>query len=487
MAMVDGDPTIASISKMGVRQIYTYTDDGQTKHGLRLRETATRCCGQFVPAEDVQRLNSALRMPPEGIELLLVQVGSAEDVDGPALLEQDARGAVFVDQPTKKRMRSERAEKAAQRTADKQKQREKQRDRVLELIRAAARGYYCEHCDAIYHHQGWLQRHIQKHHPHADDDDDNEDQDHNEDDDNDHEDGNDNDGDTDDDDNHIDGGGAVAPSRKGGAAAAPAAAAPAAAASAAAAVVKQSVDHDLWARSQSTAARARTKAEQDEQRVERRRALGTITISARSEEELTDLLKGPFAAFLLPDSATEINRNVAADGTQQAVFSRAPPVYRRGQARPPGERKGFTPTVQVLKLLLPLYHEHKHGTGISMYRLREELIKKVTQQEAYAIPTLEQLAQMWKAENDRNNKKLLAIGSRVVVTNRKKSSSSPPEEEKWNGTIVGRAKAHWYVRRDGDDAANPVAMKAQDFELHESDPLYFSPTHGGRRKATAAV
>jgi hypothetical protein len=53
------------------------------------------------------------------IKLQLVQVGSAE----PKTL-QDARGAVFVDQPTtKKRVRSERAERAAQRTANKQKRR----------------------------------------------------------------------------------------------------------------------------------------------------------------------------------------------------------------------------------------------------------------------------------------------------------------------------------------------------------------------------
>ncbi len=389
-------------------------------------------------------------MPPDGIELQLVQVGSADDVDGPALQEQDGRGAVFVDQPTKKKMRIERVEQAARRRADREKEMQKQKDRVLELIRAAARGYYCEHCNAIYHHQRWLQRHVETHHPEVNDDDSSED-------DADNKDGDDDDDDDDDDDNGG-GGGAAAPARQGGRAA-------------------PAVSRDHCARSQSTAARMRTKAEQDQQLLERRQALDIITISASSEQELTEkILTG--AAFLLPEGAQEISRGVAADSTHRAEFRRRPPVYRRGQARPPGERKGFTPTVQVLKRLLPLYHAHKHGSGISMYRLREELIKSVTEQEAYLIPTLEQLDQAWKAENERKNKALLAIDSRVMV------KASRPQDE-WLGTIVGRSKAYWYVKKDGDSAAKPFAKLASDLRLHESDPLFATPTHGGRVKAAA--
>ncbi len=191
---------------------------------------------------------------------------------------------------------------------------------------------------------------------------------------------------------------------------------------------------------------------------------------------------------MIPATAKEISRAEGADGKHRAVFSRDAPAYPRGMARPPGERKGFTPTVKMLQLLLPLYLANKHGSGISMYLLREELIKRVGRAEEYLIPTLEQLEQVWKVENERNYKGLFAIHSRVIVSasTSSSSSSSSSSQDEWVGTVVRRQKSHWYIKRDGDDdAAKPVAKQAKDLRLHPSDPLFGTPTHGGRRKATA--
>jgi hypothetical protein len=508
-AVIHGDPTIDHISRVAVREAYAYTDDGVTKTGMRLNETATSSRGQLVPAEAMSKLRAAVGMPAGGIDLQLVIAGSAEDVEGPPKLQVHGQGgAIFIDKPTKKKMRTEREEKAAKRAAEKQQQEEKQREKVLKLIREYAGGYSCEHCDAIYHHPGLLQRHVHKIHPKVnnddngdndDDDDDDNDDDDDDDDDDDNEDGNEGNN-----NNQDDGarGGRAAPVRQGGGAA----------------PAEATADHDYCARTQATAARTRTKAEQDQQLDERRRALGSITISASSHAELTELLEGPFKAVLLPPTATEISREVSADGgTHRAVFARAAPGYRRGQARPPGERKGFTPTVTMLKLLLPHYHLNKHGSGISMYKLREELVKQVKPGEDYLIPTLEQLAQVWKQENERKNKLLLGIGSRVVVSNKGQSSSSSSsssssaaaatsssaaaassssssavageehgdEDGTWVGTVVARNKSHWYIRRDDTDEV--VARQGDCLQLHASDLLFGEKTHGGRRKATTVT
>ena len=200
------------------------------------------------------------------------------------------------------------------------------------------------------------------------------------------------------------------------------------------------------------------------------------------------MLEGLHGAIMIPATAKEISRAEGADGKHRAVFTRDPPAYPRGMARPPGERKGFTPTVRMLELLLPLYNANKYESGISMYRLREELVKQVGRAEEYLLPTLEQLHQAWKVENERKFKRLLAINSRVVVSDSKasSSSSSSSSQDEWTGTVVRRQKSHWYIKRDGaDDAAKPVEKQAKDQRLHPSDPLFGTQTHGGRRKATA--
>ena len=141
----------------------------------------------------------------------------------------------------------------------------------------------------------------------------------------------------------------------------------------------------------------------------------------------------------------------------------------------------------MLELLLPLYNANKYESGISMYRLREELVKQVGRAEEHLLPTLEQLHKAGKVENGRKFKLLLAINSRVVVGDSNASSSSSlSSQDEWTGTVVRRQKSHWYIKRDGaDDAAKPVAKQAKDLRLHPSDPLFGTQTHGGRRKATA--
>ena len=64
--------------------------------------------------------------------------------------------------------------------------------------------------------------------------------------------------------------------------------------------------------------------------------------------------------------------------TTTATLRRPPPTYRRGLARHPGDRVGFTPTNVMLAALIPFYDRYKTGSGVSMEVLREELTRAPT-------------------------------------------------------------------------------------------------------------
>ena len=187
----------------------------------------------------------------------------------------------------------------------------------------------------------------------------------------------------------------------------------------------------------------------------------------------------------------------------------------------------------MLVLLLPKYQEYKANSGISMYRLWEILEEMPEfKGKEYLMPTLEQLDQWWKAENDRDYKPLIAIDSRVVIiddtmkdqlqalfkaaakskngkkkdVNASSSSSSSSSaaasvesqmqlqvvqdlatarsasHPELRGTIVSRKKGRWFVRMDA--SGSEVSWFAKDMLLLPGDPLFETLTHGGRKHAT---
>jgi hypothetical protein len=180
-----------------------------------------------------------------------------------------------------------------------------------------------------------------------------------------------------------------------------------------------------------------------------------------------------------------------ADGCAvSAVFSRparAPPT--RGSSRRRGQAAGFTPTVQILALLLPIFREN---SGANSERIAELLLRNAELAgRQYLVPRLDQLGKWWTGENTRKNSPLLAIGSLVVAvgkpTPRDVQGDSAPARKKQakeaptgKGVVIGRNGPWWYV--DFGDGKTPGfwAFHAKSLELTADDPLYGHPTHDGR-------
>ena len=335
-ASLHGDKTIEYISRMAVRTL-------NPDKSITMSETATHCRGQHVPAAKVAKLMKALGMPANGIELQLVQVGSAADIGAPA-----GRGAVVMDGTAKKRMKQQQDDEKQQRKEATEKRMADMKAELEQQIRKIAKGFRCPNCDVVYAVQQNYAKHVMKCMGGGDDATD----------------------------------GAAAP---GGECL------------------------------RDAASAAHTAASEQQQRGEdqRRRELGHITVTSQTADELQTKIGHTYP--LVPTTATLIQQG-SSDGKWWATFQRAAPAYWRGMSRPQGDREGFTPIVDMLLLLLPKYHEYKSNSGISMYRLRE-LLEDMAQLQGlgYLIPTLEQLDQWWKAENERNYKPLLAIGSHVVI------------------------------------------------------------------------
>ena len=105
-----------------------------------------------------------------------------------------------------------------------------------------------------------------------------------------------------------------------------------------------------------------------------------------------------------------------------AVFARparAPPT--RGSSRRRGQAAGFTPTVQILALLLPIFRENCAGSGANSERIAELLHRNAELAgRQYLVPRLDQLGKWWTGENTRKNSPLLANGSLVVAVGKPK-------------------------------------------------------------------
>ena len=106
--------------------------------------------------------------------------------------------------------------------------------------------------------------------------------------------------------------------------------------------------------------------------------------------------------------------------------------------RPPptrgsGRRRGLTPTVQILRLLLPVYRINNTGSGASSEKIAQDLGKCVELKDRQSlIPRLDQLTKWWTGENTRNNSPLLAIRSRVRVVAKaadKQGDGEPPKKK----------------------------------------------------------
>ena len=183
-----------------------------------------------------------------------------------------------------------------------------------------------------------------------------------------------------------------------------------------------------------------------------------------------------------------------ADGCAvSAVFARparAPPT--RGSSRRRGQAAGFTPTVQILALLLPIFREKRAGSGANSERIAELLHRNAELAgRQYLVPRLDQLGKWWTEENTRKNSPLLAIGSLVVAVGKPKprdvQGDSAPARKKQakeaptgKGVVIGRNGPWWYV--DFGDGKPPGfwAFHAKSLELTAGDPLHGQPTHDGR-------
>ena len=477
-AMLDGTETIEYISKMAVRRL-------NADKSLTFSETAIDARGQHVPEADVTKATRALGMPAEGIQLQVIQVGSAADME-----PRRGQGAVVVEGGARKRIRQQNDDEKQQRKEDEEKRIADKKANLEREIRKIVEGFRCPKCEDVYAFQKSFAKHVVTCMGGDDDD----------------------------------AGGAAQP-RGGGECL------------------------------RDVAAAAHTAASDQQQQVEdqRRNELGRIAVAAPTADELEILIGQTYP--LVPVTAKLIRRG-SSNGKFWATFQRAPPAYWRGQARHPGDRDGFTPVVDMLVLLLPKYQEYKANSGISMYRLWEILEEMPEfKGKEYLMPTLEQLDQWWKAENDRDYKPLIAIDSRVVIIddtmkdqlqalfkaaakskNGKKkdvnasssssssaaaaaaassssassSSSSSPSaaaavlssvESKMQlqvvqdlatarsashpelrGTIVSRKKGRWFVRMDA--SGSEVSWFAKDMLLLPGDPLFETLTHGGRKHAT---
>jgi hypothetical protein len=81
----------------------------------------------------------------------------------------------------------------------------------------------------------------------------------------------------------------------------------------------------------------------------------------------------------------------AAGCAVTVVFTRpARPPPTRGSGRRRGQDAGFTPTVQILRLLLPIYRANNTGSGASSEKIAQELGKCVELKDhQYLIPRLD--------------------------------------------------------------------------------------------------
>ena len=172
-----------------------------------------------------------------------------------------------------------------------------------------------------------------------------------------------------------------------------------------------------------------------------------------------------------------------ADGCAvSALFARparAPPT--RGSSRRRGQATGFTPTVQILALLLPIFRENCAGSGANSERIAELLHRKAELAgRQYLVPRLDQLGKWWTGENTRKNSPLLAIGSLVVAVGKRSRRQRSSEEERGKGVVLSKNGPCWCVDFGAGKPPAFWAFHAKSLELTADDPLHGQPTHDGR-------
>ena len=182
------------------------------------------------------------------------------------------------------------------------------------------------------------------------------------------------------------------------------------------------------------------------------------------------------------------------------VFTRPPrPPPSRGSARRRGQDVGYTPTVELLKLLLPIYRINCKGSGASSEKIAQELGSSVElNNRQYLIPRLDQLTKWWTSENTRDNSPLLALGSRVLAVvqpqqqniqgdgepakKKKKKTALKVNPPVGVGVVVSRNASWWYVVFGG--GSKQMAFHAKQLQLDRTDALYNELTHSGRPTKT---